>query len=77
MNFPRCRPTVNVAIRPNRGAHVLGILDNLHFEKVLTYSIEIQISRCHIEPNSIDDDSKFSPSIILIHCLKGRSQSGH
>ena len=35
-DFPRCRPKVNVAIRSNRGAHVLGIPDNLHLAKVLT-----------------------------------------
>ena len=34
--FPRCRPTVNVAVRSSHGAHVLGISDNLHVSKVLT-----------------------------------------
>ena len=32
--FPRSRPTVNVALRPDHGAYVFGVFDDPHFEKL-------------------------------------------
>ena len=34
--FPRCRPTMDVALRSDHGANMSGILDDLHFSKLLT-----------------------------------------
>ena len=57
---------MNVAIRFNHGANVLGISDNLHLAKILTVSyltanaIETHALHYHIAPNSISDSSNWA-----------------